>query len=72
VLGCARGVLRVRARDGSHRVRLAVRIDRRKVRRVNRSRARIRLGAGAHRVVIRARDGSDNVAVKRLGVRRCL
>ena len=62
---CSHGALRFRLRDDAGRVRSVVGVDGRRVLRTARKRVRLRLSAGRHRVVVRARDSSDNVAVQR-------
>jgi hypothetical protein len=69
--GCLRGALRLRIGDNSGHFSLVVAVDGRRVLQTGRSHAQLRLRAGRHRVVIRARDSSDNVAVRRLRVTRC-
>ena len=69
--GCVRGALRLRVRDDSGHVSVLVSVDGRRALRTSRKRAFIRLSPGRHRVTITARDSSDNVAVRKLRVRRC-
>ena len=71
--GCLRDALhlRVRVRDDSGTVWVVARLDGRLVLRTRRARSLVRVPAGRHRLVIRARDSSDNVAVKTLRFRAC-
>jgi uncharacterized delta-60 repeat protein len=71
--GCLRDALRLRmrVRDDSGSVRVVARLDGRLVLRTRHARALVRVPTGRHRLVIRARDSSDNVAVKTLRFRAC-
>jgi uncharacterized delta-60 repeat protein len=71
--GCLRDALhlRVRVRDASGSVRVVARLDGRLVLRTRRLHSLVRVPAGRHRLVVRARDSSDNVAVKTLRFRAC-
>jgi hypothetical protein len=61
----------VRVGDNSRGIRVVGRLDGRLVLRTRRLHSLVRVPAGRHRLVVRARDSSDNVAVKTLRFRAC-